>query len=85
MKKRLSKTEYIKNFLLHGDRASIKRCGFCKYYILNYEDIDMTARHFFADKCKHCIERFAYRKQKPPEWATDNFKPLYDWEPEKKE
>jgi len=82
MKKKLSKTEYIKEFLLSGKG---KRCNHCKYYTSNYKDIDETAKHFFRDKCKHCIERWTFGKRSAPDWVRDNFKPLYEWEPDKKE
>ena len=83
MKKRLSKTEYIKRFLLGNGSFSSRRCNFCKYYALNYENIDDAAKRFFKEKCKSCIERFF--NTPAPYWCKDNFKPLYEWEQIKKE
>ena len=82
LKKRESKTEYIKRFLTQSNRGT-HRCQFCKYHILNYIDVSTEAHNFFKDKCKHCIEPRLGRKI--PYWCKDNFKPLYTWEPAEKE
>ena len=84
LKKRETKTEYIKRFLTQS-RGTAFRCPFCKYHVFNYKYIDREAHNYFLDKCKHCIEPRLGHEKKIPYWCEDNFKPLYEWEQTEKE
>ena len=84
IEKKYSEIEYIKRFLSKSDKYNI--CDFCKYNIYNYKTRNKTFIEYSLSKCKYCIHKAINADiYKNKIHLSDNFKPLYHWEEEKKD